>query len=176
MDPQERQRAIAALRYLCVGAQIVGLRFAPTIHLLLDDVGIAAQPSRRSSLDGEASLRLESRWSVFPSMAAVFPHEVSDLGPPSVEEQLRLLCALRERVITALELGRTEHHMILTLDTGEVLFVNGHDERYECWELHAFTTDSADPWLIVAGPGNRVDLSAPKGSTFDRAPAKRRSA
>lgn len=55
-----------------------------------------------------------------------------------------------------IRLGDTSPHLIITLESGKVLFVKGHHPKYECWQLRA-----DEEWLIVAVPGDGIAVWCP---------------
>lgn len=136
------------MRRLCLGAQIDGIRFGPILQILITDHGSGKTPVR-----GQVYFNLGSTWTVFDSAPTSFPEYEEDLPELPVEEQLQTLCGLRERVITEIRLDAERPHLILSLNDGRILFVNGHHEQYECWQVGVAWSDPKEFYLVVALPG-----------------------
>jgi len=49
-------------------------------------------------------------------------------------------------------LGDVTPHLIINLESGSILFVNGFHEKYECWQVGV----EFDNWLVVACPMNGI--------------------
>ena len=148
MRVEDKMRAEAVLRRLCLGAQIDGIRFGPVLQILISDHG-----SGKPHIPGQVYLNLGSAWVVFDSAPSSFPDQEEDLPEIPTEEQIRLLCALRERVITEIRLGEEEPHLIIHLDDGRILFVNGRHEQYETWQLGVAFGNPRECYMVVALPG-----------------------
>jgi len=149
VEIEDKKLAEAVMRRLCQGAQIDGIRFGPILQLLITDHGSGKAPIR-----GQLYLNLASTWTVFDLAPASFPDKEEDLPEPPVEQQLKTLCDLRERVITEIKLGEDQPHLILSLDDGRILFVNGRHHMYECWQLGVALGDLREFYMVVALPGS----------------------
>jgi len=92
--------------------------------------------------------------------------EGSPVGIPeapqlSVDEQLRVLCGLREKTIERVELAADAPHLRLSLTGGITLMIRGNDPDYESWNLGvAFADPSAPPTMVVVGPGGSLAVWA----------------
>jgi hypothetical protein len=94
-----------------------------------------------------------------PAALPQHPEELPQVAPDEVpdaerEAYVRLLRGMCGHAITAVSLGASVPHLIITLDSESVLLVNGHHSQFECWEL-----SEAGPewqWAVVALPGDRV--------------------
>jgi hypothetical protein len=148
VEVEDKMLAEGVMRRLCQGAQIDGIRFGPILQLLITDHGSGKAPIR-----GQVYFNLASTWAVFDLAPASFPDNEKALPEPPVEEQLQTLCSLRERVITEIRLGEDQPHLILSLDDGRILFVNGRHEQYECWQLGAAFGNPGEFYMVVALPG-----------------------
>jgi hypothetical protein len=156
MDEKDKHLAEAVLQRLCEGSQIGGIRFGPVLQILISHIN----HERDEPIYGQVYLNLGSSWKVFNSRPASFPKGERELPEASAEEQLHAICDLRERTIIKAELGENQPHLILTLDDGRVVFVNGKHDMYECWDMGvAF---SRDGWQVIACPGGGVAIWAPK--------------
>ena len=155
MDRSDKQLAEMVLRRLCADGQIDGIRFGPVLQILISHVN---QPDH-APINGQVYLNLGSGWRVFESRPASFPDGEDELPELSNLEQIQAIIDLRERTVAKVELAESEPHLILTLDDGSVLFVNGKHDTYECWQMGvAF---SGDMWQVIACPGGGVAIWAP---------------
>jgi hypothetical protein len=84
---------------------------------------------------------------------------------PDEDEQLRILCSLRGQMITGVDLGETDPHLLLTLEDGRVFFLCGSSDQYESWQCGIAWGDPHAPWLVVATPGGDLAFWAPNGFT-----------
>lgn len=72
------------------------------------------------------------------------------------------LCELGMKKIVEVNLGDTSPHLLLTFDTGEVLFINGHHDTYECWQVGVSNTENDEEvWEVVACPGDSLAIWVP---------------
>lgn len=153
----DRELAEAVLRRLCQGGSVNGVRFGGILQML-----VRAPASSLPPLRGQVYINLASRWTVFETRPSQFPeyeHEVPEL---TVEEQLYVLCTIRERTLQRVELGLTKPHLILTLDNGSVFFLCGNNDSYESWDVGVAMGDRSERWQVVALPGGEVGIWAPK--------------
>jgi hypothetical protein len=156
MEPEDKKLAEAVLKHLCQGAQIDGLRFGPVLQILITD-----HTSSKTPIRGQVYLNLGSSWTVFTTPPTSWPTNEDDQPEPSIDEQLRTICELRELVIADIKLAYTQPHLIMTLEDGRILFVNGWHEKYECWQLGVALGGSDEFWLVVATPNGGVAVWAP---------------
>ncbi len=95
-----------------------------------------------------------------------FPNGEDELPDILQDEEIQAIASVRERVITKVELGETEPHLILTLDDERVIFVNGKHDKYECWDVGvvAFSKEpqKEKPWKVIAIPGGNLAIWAPR--------------
>lgn len=157
MELQDKRLSEAVLRRLCQGAQIDGIRFGPILQVLISD-----HASEKPQMQGQVYLNLGSTWTVFETPPASWPDCEEDLSEPSIEERLRILCGLREAVITNIELGMEQPHLFLHLEGGRILFVNGRHDQYECWQVGVAYGGPQKYWLVVALPGGGVAVWSPE--------------
>ena len=144
MDDKDKQLAGGVLQRLCEGSEINGIRFGPVLQVLISHINAEGE----EPIYGQVYLNLGSSWRVFDSRPERFPNGEDELSGAPAEEQIRKICDLRERTIIKAELGEVEPHLILTLDDGRVVFVNGKHDLYECWDVGvAF---NGDMWQVVA--------------------------
>ena len=63
-----------------------------------------------------------------------------------------------KNAIVDAQLGVESPHLILTFDDGRILFINGHHDQYESWQLYA----GQGKLLIVAVPGDELAMWLPE--------------
>ena len=160
MNEDEKKFAEIVLKRLCKGTQVDGIRFGPTLQILLSPCAIAPD-----SIKGQVYLNLSDRWTVFETRPDNFPKNENDLLEVSTEDEIQRIVALRERVIINVELGTSEPHLILTLNDGRVLFVNGKHGLYESWDMGVAYGSEKELWQVIACPGGGIAIWTP--STFD---------
>lgn len=158
MDEKDKWLAESVLSRLCQGAQIDGIRFGPVLQLLITD-----HSSGKDPIAGQTYLNLGSKWTVFDSAPASLPDSETELPGMTEDQQIQTICGMRGLTITGIELGRSQPHLIITLEDGRVFFLNGRDDQYESWQLGVAMGDPAESWLVVAVPGGDIAVWAPKG-------------
>jgi hypothetical protein len=156
MKLEDKKLGEKVLNHLCQGAHINGIRFGPVLQLL-----ISIHDSKKD-LRGQIYLNLGSKWSVFNSLPTPPPKDERDFAETTTEEDLKYLCGMREAEISSVELGSNSPHLLIHFTDGRVLYVNGHHEIYESWDLGLRLSDSKETWTIVASPGDRVTVFAPE--------------
>ena len=50
------------------------------------------------------------------------------------EEEFAKIFNIRRKRVADIRLGEETPYLLITLETGQVLFVNGFHEEYECWQ------------------------------------------
>jgi hypothetical protein len=78
-----------------------------------------------------------------------------------LEQQVAALARLAGQRIVEVVLGDRSPHLMLSFESDMVLFVNGHHDAFECWNL---STDLPAPhkWLIVTTSGDGIALFPPQ--------------
>ena len=120
MKDEEKTLAELILQRLCKNAEISGIRFGPILQILLTNEG-----SHKFPINGQVYLNLSSRWKVIDFRPLQFPESEDDLLEMTNEEEIQVICSIRERIIENVEIGKNYPHLILTLDDKRVVFVNG---------------------------------------------------
>ncbi|MGE3911309.1 MAG: hypothetical protein AB7K36_18275 [Chloroflexota bacterium] len=161
MNEFDREFAEAILRHRLVGAQIGGIRFGPILQLLIDDHRTDGRP--QPEYGGQIYVNLGARWTVFPSRPDLYPERQEDIAPLSEDEQLVLLCRLREKVICAVDIGKRHPDLMFTFDDGQIFFVSGNDDLYEPWDVGVALSHVPSPWLIAAMPSGGLAVWTPDG-------------
>lgn len=143
------------LKFLCVGTHIHGIKFGPYQILILSDYD-----NNIKRVDGEINLHLSSGWMLYSSIPGKFPNSEEEIPKQTLDEELLTLCSLRHRKIVDILILDDRPHLVLTLDSGEVLFVNGHHTTYETWEVSvAYAT--VNPYQVVVAPGGYINVFTP---------------
>ncbi len=148
MKPEDKTRAEAVLRHVCLGRHLCGVHFYAAPVLLMYYREGPAVP--------EAYLTIEGGWHV-DTQSARGSASAGVLQQP-IEELARLACLLRRYPIVGVELGQTAPHLILTFGNGQILFVDGHHDRFESWNVYA---GESGEFTVIAAPGDEVVESAP---------------
>jgi hypothetical protein len=156
MYAKDKKIAEAVLSHICVGGRISGIRFGPTLQILIDDF------DKKAAVRGLAYVNLSSTWAVYDSTPATYPDCEEDLPELSADEQCRLICSVRESQIMEVELGESQPHLIIKLEAGKTIFINGRHEMYECWQSGVSCGDPNEMWMVVACPGGGVAVWAPE--------------
>ena len=53
---------------------------------------------------------------------------------------------MRRQKVIDVQLGKETPHLFILLESGQILFVNGFHDYYECWQAGVQCED----WLVVA--------------------------
>ena len=144
MDQKARTSAEAVLRRLLVGGRICGVNFCWTPVLV-----ITGDPPGHP----ESSLHIENGWRFFDSSTRVDPSP--DEKQTAVEDLVARSCGLRDQPIVGVRLGDESPHLFVTFTDGRGLFLDGHHDLYECWQLYA------DGFTVVAMMGDDLAIWAP---------------
>ncbi|UII56375.1 hypothetical protein LS684_02495 [Cytobacillus spongiae] len=150
MENEQRDIALKTLNYLCNGSQIEGLNFYG-IRLLLSE-----SENNSQRIDGQISINIESEFEIFDAMPENTPllHELPDLN---WIDSAKKLCELRLKKIVDIKLGEEQPNLYLVFDSGEVLFINGHHEEYESWQVGVHNhTNPSDVFEVIACPGDHI--------------------
>ena len=147
------REASRVLRHLMVGEQPSGLRFGATQILFQSSPG---KPP------GEPYINLASAWCVFPSRPASFPATEDEVrGPTTDAEEYECIISLRHRTVVDVEVCYPAPHLLVTFNDGSVLYVNGHNDRYEPWQAGQSHSGS-EQWLVVACPCDSIAIWSPE--------------
>lgn len=160
MNEHHRVGSEKLLRELYLGTQIVGTRWYSNVEVIFDRAGARA-PDKRFAY-AQLYLRIEARCAIFRTRPALFPESVDDLPVVSLTDTVGSLATLAGQEVVDVALGVEYAHLIVTFDSGAILFVHGYDEQYESWNLEAEGLPSGQIWLIGAMPGGRVAYAVPE--------------
>ncbi|WP_256762498.1 hypothetical protein, partial [Cohnella sp. WQ 127256] len=118
----------------------------------------------RNRINGQTYLNIESRFCIFSSLPIVIPESELEIEKLDWIEEAKLICELRLKRIINIRLDKEVPHLYIHLDSGEVLFIFGHNEKYECWQLGVWNNDNENKevWEVIACPGNNIATWVPK--------------
>ncbi|MDR4426032.1 hypothetical protein FOR95_21375, partial [Bacillus anthracis] len=80
-----------------------------------------------------------------------------DFEDYSEEEEYERIFEIRRQKVTDIQLGLESPHLIIILESGKIIFVNGFHDHYECWQAGM----QCEQWLVVAAPGNEIATWTP---------------
>ena len=134
MTQEERAYVEAVLQYVMSGQSFCRVQFYG--HPILYIWG--PKPTNAAWwYEDEASIHVEGRWRLFETVPTQWPRWLDELPEQPMEELARVACRLRRNAIVSVRLGEEAPHLLITFDNGQVLFVNGHHEEFESWEVNA---------------------------------------
>lgn len=150
MNPEDKKAALNVLNFLCKGATIEGLNFYG-LKLLLSET-----ETNSEKINGQVYLNIESDFCLYQTMPKEIPHH-NELPKLDLLESAKLLCELRFKKITEISLHDERPHLFFTFESGEVLFIWGHHQKYESWQVGCMYDELDDKtWLVVACPGDQL--------------------
>ena len=155
MNKAERTAGLRILRFLCCGARLEGLSFYG-VRLLFTE-----SETNSNRINGPIYINIESPICIFETMPEKTP-TIKDLSNIDSSEALQMICELRLKQIAEVSLGVESPHLMLTFDTGEVLFIWGQNEQYESWQLGVMDSVDGEDWEIVACPGDGIAIWGPE--------------
>lgn len=173
---QDRLVAEAALRRLCLGAEVVGMYwdwFPQGASLLIKDGPRPRHDPRYARYIttrpyGTLSIGIGDQWTMLTAMPAPdarVEHAIADAVPASLpDEALQQLVQLRAQTITSIRLGIAVAHLLISFASGQVLFVHGDDPDHESWQASLDRIDISDPerhWMLINTPGGEISLWTP---------------
>ena len=140
MSTTEHEQATSILHHLFTASSFVGIDFGsgPNHHLLYFS---------RQGL--ESWISIEGPWHVHA------PQSTFDEG-----EQLEQLMRLRRERIHHVRLGDEHPHLELEFESGSLLFINGYQEHFECWQAGDARPLGGDGYLLVAMPQGELAIFA----------------
>ncbi len=177
---QDRRVGEAVLRRLCLGAELVGMRwdsFPRGVSLLIDDTTRSKEDPRYRQYSsqrpyGLLGIRVDGKWGLLESMPAAGASDERDIAEKLSENptdvSLSQLMHVRTHPITEIRLGMAAAHLIVGFASGQVLFIQGDHPFHESWQVHLYQTITVDPdrlWMVVNTPGGDISIWTP--SDFD---------
>lgn len=157
MDKSLKDLAEKTLRFLCVGSQVEGIKFYG------NQILFSESDSNRNRIDGQIYLNIESRFQIFETYPAHIPEHEDELPVMNWIEDAKRLCELRLNQINDVSLGEDVPHLFIKFESGEVLFVFGHHDRYECWQVGVWNNSNKEEhWNVIAVPGDGIAIWEPE--------------
>jgi hypothetical protein len=156
LEIKQREFSEKALKHLFIGSQLDGVKFGvgPGSVLFRFMHFTTKQPD-------DLWINIESKWTVFPSEINDYPNSEDDIQDLNEEEEYNLVLKLRRDKVVDIKLGKSVPHLIIIFQSGLTMFVNGHHNKYECWQAGDGFGYSGEEWLIVATPGDDITTWAP---------------
>lgn len=154
---EHREYAEKVLTHLFIGSQLDGVKFGLSPAALL----IRFEHYEDNSPD-QLWLNIESKWDLYPKHTNDFPDSDGEMRELSEEDQYKMIFELRREKVTNIKLGKLVPHLYIKFESGQTLFVNGHHEKYECWQAGDGSEYSGNKWLVVATPGDGISTWAPE--------------
>ncbi|HDR4463719.1 hypothetical protein ACTFRD_12015 [Bacillus cereus group sp. MYBK249-1] len=154
MNQEDKIYAEKVLKNLFIGSQVDGLQFgispaAIKIHFTNFHDSV--------DYDGQLYINIESKWFLFNKPQKRYPLNEAEFEVYSEEEEYERICKIRRQKVTDIQLGLESPHLIITLESGQIIFLNGFHDYYECWQAGVL----CEQWLVVATPGNEIATWAP---------------
>lgn len=78
-----------------------------------------------------------------------------------ISELIATVGALCWHPIVDARLGDEVPHLLLTFSNGQTLYINGHNDRYESWNISAGQVVAGKGFLVVAGPQHGLAIWKP---------------
>ncbi|MEK4752654.1 hypothetical protein MKX72_09175 [Priestia sp. FSL R5-0597] len=144
------------LKHLLIGSQIDGVKFGTD-----NAITLLYFTNYTRKEDGDFVLNIETTWTVYSEFNDTYPSSESDVPFNTEEQHFKHIWDMRREKVVDLVLGTSSPHLIITLESGKVLFVNGHDSNYECWQLGDHFSGGSCDWLLVATRGDNIAIWCP---------------
>ncbi len=74
IEANDKKLAESVIRYLCFNGEINGVRFGPTLQILLN-----RHDEFKKGIKGQVYLNVESRWCLFEQAPTEFPNKETDI-------------------------------------------------------------------------------------------------
>lgn len=157
MKIEKRRFAEKALKHLLVGSQMDGIKFASEVS------AISLTFTRYDRTEDDAFiLTIETAWTVYDKVPLVYPSSEKEVPTHTEEQHFKHIWDVKRQKIVDVHLGHRSPHLIILFESGSVLFVNGHDPNYECWQLGYHWGGSDNEWFLVAVPGDDIAIWSPQ--------------
>ncbi|SCC37458.1 hypothetical protein [Bacillus wiedmannii] len=154
MNTEDKIYAEKVLKNLFIGSQVDGLQFgispgAIKIHFTTFHDSV--------DYDGQLYINIESKWRLFNKPQKRYPLNEDEFEGYSEEEEYERIFKIRRQKVTDIQLALESPHFIITLESGQIIFVNGFHDDYECWQAGV----QCEQWLVVAAPCNDISTCIP---------------
>lgn len=158
MKWEDKIFAEKALKRLLIGSQIDGVRFGSEPGM------VYIYFAHYSEQDpGIIWLLIEiKKVTVFANLEQLKTASKENLKELDDKESFQLFLENRREKVKDVWLGSESPHLCILLESGKVLYVNGEDENYECWQIGDGYGYVEDEWLVVAVPGKAIAVWSPE--------------
>lgn len=154
MNIEDKTHAEHVLKNLFMGAQVDGLQIgvspaAIKIHFTNFHDSV--------HYEGPLYINIETKWCLFNNLPKKYPSNEDEFDDYTVAEEYKRIFEMRRQRIIDIQLGIESPHLIITLMNGQIIFVNGFHNNYECWQAGVQCED----WLVAAAPSNDISTWTP---------------
>ncbi|MDQ0090336.1 hypothetical protein J2T12_003750 [Paenibacillus anaericanus] len=157
MEQEFKTLADKVLKYLCIGSRLEGINFYG-LKILLSE-----SEENRDRIDGQIYINIESKFKIFDTEQFEIPKAEEEFPDYNWMEAYTEICKLRLKEIADVRLDEEVPNLFIYFDTGEVLFIYGHHDKYESWQVGAwYNTYNNESWEVIACPGDDICIGAPK--------------
>ncbi|WP_080845291.1 hypothetical protein [Cytobacillus gottheilii] len=161
LNARDKVQAERILKHLFIGTQVDGLQFGTspsTLKLYFTNY------KEIEDFGGQLYLNIESKWCLYENPPIKYPANEDEIKDYTEAEQYNRIYRIRRQKVTDVQLRETAPHLLLTLENGYTIFLNGSNEMYECWQ--AGVEDEEELWLVVAVPGEEIAIWVPDRFDF----------
>lgn len=156
MNVVDKKLAEDVIRHLCLNGEINGVRFGPTLQILIN-----GNNEVEKGISGQVYLNVESIWCLYDQLPNKFPANETEMEKMDRLKELEILNELSYIEIVDVKLDNSIPHLILTFQNGKSLFIHGHNEQYESWQM-GVSFQKGESWLVVACPGDELAIWHPE--------------
>lgn len=158
MNRENKNFAERALKKLLIGSQIDGFQFgsSPGVVRVYFSHFSEQEPDMLWLTIEIRKIAIITNYERLTTISKENLEELDD------EESFQLLLRNRREKVKDVWLGDDSPHLYISLESGKVLYVNGHHENYECWQVGDRDGYGGGDWLIVAVPGNEIATWSPE--------------
>lgn len=152
MDVKLRDFSENALKRLFIGSQLDGVKFGVGPGSIL----IRFMHYTTNQEPDDLWINIETKWTIYSNEIKNHPNSGDEIEDFTEEEGYNLVFKLRRDKVVDIKLGETIPHLFIVFQSGLTMFVNGHHDKYECWQAGDGAGYTGDEWLIVAVPGDNI--------------------
>ncbi|EJS76623.1 hypothetical protein [Bacillus cereus] len=149
MNIENKTYAENVLKNLFIGAQVDGLEFGispDTIKIHFTNFYDFVH------YEGQLYINIETKWCLFNNPPKKYPSNEDEFDDYTEDEEYKRIFEMRRQKVIDIQLGIESPHLMITLENGQIIYVNGFHEDYECWQAGV----QCEAWLVVATPGNEI--------------------
>ncbi|UOB76780.1 hypothetical protein MQW34_14945 [Bacillus sp. ZJS3] len=154
MNKEGKIHAKNVLKNLFIGAQVDELQFGISPAAIKIHFTNFHDPVH---YEGQLYIKIETKWCLFNKTPHKYPSNEDEFDDYTEEEAYKRIFEMRRQKVIDIQFGIESPHLIITLGNGQIIFVNGVHDDYECWQAGVQCED----WLVVAAPGNEIATLTP---------------